>query len=135
VTVLQIERALNQEITTRLRAECWPVIALPVPNGIWLPAQSEAERTLVARIVKRMKDTGMLLPGAPDLVIVWRDGALLCELKTAAGRPSAEQRDMARVAGLLGIRYAIVRSWEQLAALLRSYGLRPHFDGWPEAAE
>src|SRR5262245_49944545 len=77
VSYAQIERALQAELMLRLRAGAWPIIALPIPNGIWLPARSEGERALVARLIARMKANGMLLPGAPDLVLLWADGCAL----------------------------------------------------------
>jgi hypothetical protein len=62
---LQAEGTLQREVAWRLKA--MPMVALPIPNGLWIPARTEAERSLVARIVARMKADGMLLPGAPDL--------------------------------------------------------------------
>ena len=58
----QIERNLQSEILYRLNR--YPVVAIPVPNGIWLPARSEAEKGIVKRLIARMKTDGMLVPGA-----------------------------------------------------------------------
>jgi hypothetical protein len=48
---LQAEHTLQQEIAWRLKA--MPMVALPIPNGLWIPARTEAERSLVARIIAR----------------------------------------------------------------------------------
>lgn len=133
VVSAQLERALQQEITLRLRAEGWPVLALPIPNGMWIPARSEAERGLVARVVSQMKPAGLLLPGAPDLVLLWAEGAALVELKRPAsrdllrkrakGRPTEAQLGMAAQAAELGIRHAFVTSWDELRARLVEWGI------------
>jgi hypothetical protein len=132
--VNQAERSLQQEVVLRLKA--WPVIALPIPNGIWLPARSEQERTLVARVIRRMKETGMLTPGAPDLVLALRGGGVaLVELKrpesrtllgkVPAGRMSDAQKEMQMRAEGLGIAYCCVTSWEELRQRLLEWGLSP----------
>jgi hypothetical protein len=51
------------------------VVAISSVNGMWIPSHNERERTLVARIVARMKSDGMLVPGAPDLVLISAKGA------------------------------------------------------------
>jgi len=41
----QHERSLQSEILYRLNR--YPVVAIPVPNGIWVPARGEAEEDIV----------------------------------------------------------------------------------------
>ena len=41
----QAERTLQSEILYRLNR--YPVVAIPVPNGIWVPARGEAEEDIV----------------------------------------------------------------------------------------
>jgi hypothetical protein len=129
----QEERALQAEIMLRLSSRTWPVIALPIPNGIYLPAHNEAERAIVVRIVNRMKSDGMMTVGAPDLVILWRAGGALVELKrprsrdllgrlTPAGRPSAAQSELAERARRLGINHAFISSWDELRQRLGEWG-------------
>jgi hypothetical protein len=113
----------------RFRAGAWPVIALPIPNGLWLLARSEGERALAARLIARMKVDGMLLPGAPDLVLLWAGGEAMVELKRPksrdllgatrpAGRPSKAQVSIATHAAELGIRHAYCSSWNDLRSRL-----------------
>lgn len=127
----QAERALNAEVMLRLRA--WPVIAFGIPNGIYMPARTEAERSLVARIINRMKADGQLTPGAPDLVCLWRGGGAAIELKRPrardlfgvtqrAGRPSAPQMDLAERAAQLGIHHAFCDSWDSVRDRLIEWG-------------
>ena len=80
----QLERNLQTEILYRLAR--YPVVAVPVPNGIWLPAHNEAERAVVARLMARMKTDGMLVPGAPDLILMGEQRAVCVELKRSASR-------------------------------------------------
>lgn len=126
----QIERALQQEVMLRLRA--WPVIALPIPNSIWIPTRTAQERTLAARIVSQMKNAGQLVPGAPDLAIFWPGGGGMVELKrpktkgllgtTPEGRPSDTQIAMAERAASLGINHAYCTSWPDVKERLETWG-------------
>ncbi len=129
----QTERALQSEVMLRLRAAGLPVIALPVPNSIYFPARSDAERSIIARVVSQMKAAGLLLPGSPDLVLFWRGGGGMIELKrgasrdllgkrTPAGRPSEAQLDMAERAAGIGVPYAFCTSWEAVRDRLGEWG-------------
>ena len=120
----QAERALQSEVMLRLRAGAWPVIALPIPNSIYFPARSDSERSMIGRVINQMKNAGMLVPGAPDLVCLWRGGGAAIELKRPksrdllkarpAGRPSDVQIEFAERAALLGIHHAYCDCWEQV---------------------
>ena len=118
----QIERALQTEIAYRLKA--YPVVSVPVPNGIFLPSRSPAEQAVVARIVNRMKTDGMLLPGSPDLCILGAKGGLYCELKREKsrdlfttrpkGRLSPEQKDFRDRCAAAGVKYLVASSWSEI---------------------
>jgi len=122
----QLERGLQTEILYRLNR--YPVVAIPVPNGIWLPAHNEAERVVVARLMARMKSDGMLLPGAPDLVIAGERRAVCVELKRSAsrdlfgrrprGRLSPEQRAFRDRCIEAGVEYTVASSWEDIEYIL-----------------
>jgi hypothetical protein len=122
----QLERSLQSEILYRLNR--YPVVAIPVPNGIWLPAHNEAERTVVARLMARMKTDGMLTPGAPDLVIAGERRAVMCEIKRPAsrdlfgrkprGRLSPEQKAFEQRCIDCGVEYIVASSWGDIAAVL-----------------
>jgi len=122
----QLERTLQQEILYRLAR--YPVVAVPVPNGIWLPAHNEAERTVVARLMARMKSDGMLVPGAPDLVLMGERRAVCVELKRSAsrdlfgrkpkGRLSPEQKAFEQRCIDCGVEYIVADCWEHVEAIL-----------------
>ena len=122
----QIERGLQSEILYRLAR--YPVVAVPVPNGIWLPAHNEAERAVVARLMARMKTDGMLVPGAPDLVLIGEKGALCVELKREAsrdlftkrpkGRLSPEQKAFQQRCVDCGVEYIVASSWDDVQCML-----------------
>jgi len=122
----QLERSLQTEILYRLAR--YPVVACAVPNGIFLPAHNEAERVLVRRIVARMRDDGMLTPGAPDLVIAGERRAVMVELKRPAsrdlfgrkpkGRLSPEQKTFQQRCVDVGVEYIVAECWEDIAAVL-----------------
>lgn len=129
----QVERALQSECMLRLRAGGWPVLALPIPNGVWIPARDEAEKAIVARIIARMKADGLLLPGAFDLSLHWRGGGGIIDLKrpasrdllgkrAPAGKPTVEQLDLAERAQRYGINYAFCTGWEDMRDRLREWG-------------
>ena len=129
--MIQAERMLQQEIAWRLKA--LPLVALPIPNGLWIPARTEAERSLVARIIARMKADGMLLPGAPDLVLLWPSGGAVIELKRPktrdllgtrpAGRATDNQRWFAERCAEVGVHHAYCTSWDELKARLDKWGV------------
>ena len=128
----QIERALQQEIALRLKMA--GVLFVPVPNGVWLPAHTPAERELVKRIIHQMKQQGSLVPGAPD-GIVMRDGKAGCiefkreaavdvlGHKTPAGKSSDEQKEFRARAEEAGVPYAICSNWEDVRNCLTEWGM------------
>ncbi len=130
--MIQEERYLQAEIMTRLTGPQSPVIAIPIPNSVYIPAHSESERRIVARIVSRMKTDGMLLPGAPDFVVLWNNGCGVIELKRAAGRsllgkhpagrPSDAQKEFAALCSEHGVRHVYAHSWDEVQAALREWG-------------
>ena len=97
----QHERSLQSEILYRLNR--YPVVTIPVPNGIWLPSRSEAEKGIVKRLIARMKTDGMLVPGAPDLVLLGEKGALCVELKREPSRDLFGAPEGPPVAGAEGV--------------------------------
>lgn len=125
------ERLLQREIMMRLKA--WPVIAIPVPNQIYWPARTDAERAVIGRVIHMMKNSGQIVPGAPDLAIFFRGGGAMVELKRpktktlfgsrAAGRPSDNQVEMAARAQRLGVHHAFCTSWDELAERLAEWGV------------
>lgn len=128
------ERALQTEIVLRLKA--WPVIAIPIPNSIYFPARTEAERSIISRVIHQMKAAGQILPGAPDLVLCLKGGSVaLIEIKrpaaktllgkTPAGRPSETQIAIEARATELGIAHAYVTSWEEMRNRLIQWGVSP----------
>lgn len=130
---VQAERILQAEVMLRLRAAAVPVIALPIPNGIWIPARTAIERGLVARIIARMKTDGMLRPGACDIALLWSDGCGCLELKAPArrdllgarqpaGRPSESQREFAAECAALGVKHAYCDSWDAVRTTLAGWG-------------
>ena len=122
----QLERSLQSEILYRLNR--YPVVAIPIPNGIWLPSHNEAEKAVVARLMARMKTDGMLLPGAPDLVLLGEQGAVCVELKRSAsrdlfgrrprGRLSPEQKAFQQRCVNCGVEYLVASSWEDIEYIL-----------------
>jgi len=122
----QLERTLQTELLYRLAR--YPVVACSIPNGIYLPAHTEEERVLVRRIVARMRNDGMLTPGAPDLVIMGEKRAVCVELKRPVsrdlfgrkprGRLSPEQRAFRDRCVDCGVEYLVADCWEDVEAVL-----------------
>ena len=127
----QYERTLQTEIMWR--ANRLPLIVAPIPNGIWIPTRDDAEKALVGRIVNRLKNDGMLLPGVADLSVVWRGGGGFVELKRPAskdlfgvrkpaGRSSDPQKEFADKCQRLGVNHAICQTWDEVRDRLREWG-------------
>jgi len=122
----QLERSLQTEILYRLAR--YPVVAIAVPNGIFLPARTEEERVLVRRIVARMRDDGMLTPGAPDLCIAGKKRCVMVELKREhsrdlfmrrpRGRLSPEQKMFKQRCVDAGVEYLVAYCWEDVQVIL-----------------
>ena len=121
-----LERSLQTEVLYRLNR--YPVVAVPVPNGLYVPAHNEREQAVVARIVNRMKTDGMLTPGAPDLVLAGAKGCLMIELKRPVsrdlfgrrpkGRLSPEQKDFRDRCERAGVRYVVAYDWADVEGSL-----------------
>lgn len=142
----QYERTLQQEIIWRTNR--LPIKVAPIPNGIWIPSRSigdircpncsfefeaPGQEKLVARIINRLKTDGMLVPGLPDLAVIWHGGGGFLELKrpaskdlfgvrTPAGRPSDTQKQFAEECGRLGVNHAFCSTWEETRDRLRQWG-------------
>jgi hypothetical protein len=128
---VQAERSLQEEFLWRLKS--YPVLPFVTPNGLYIPCRSDDERRIRARLIARMRADGMLLPGAPDLVLMWRDGAAVIETKRpgfrdifgyhAPGTPSEDQARFAERARALGLRHAYCSTWHQLEDRLLDWGV------------
>ena len=120
----QAERFLQREVMIRLRHAPLDALVIGSTNGIFIPARTAAEKVLARRVVHQMKLDGMLTPGAPDLLFLWRDGCGGIELKRPAstrlfdkrpkGRASPEQLAFKARCFELGVPYAICDSWESV---------------------
>lgn len=128
---VQYERTLQQEIMWRTKR--LPMIVAPIPNGIWIPARTDAEKEIVARIINRLKTDGMLVPGLPDLAVIWRGGGGFLELKrpalkdlfgtrSPAGRLSGEQKELAARCLNIGINYGVAQTWQQVETIFQQWG-------------
>lgn len=124
--MIQLEKTLQQEVILRLLR--YPVVPVVVPNSIYFPARTEAERAIIARVVSQMKNTGMLTPGAPDLILMGEKGALCVELKREhsrdlfmkrpRGRLSPEQKMFKQRCVDAGVEYVVAYCWEDVQAVL-----------------
>jgi hypothetical protein len=124
--MIQLEKTLQQEVLLRLRL--YPVIPVVVPNSIYFPARTEAERSIISRVVSQMKNDGMLVPGSPDLILLGERGGLCVELKRPAsrdlfgrrpkGRLSPEQRAFRDRCVDVGVEYLVAECWEDVQCRL-----------------
>jgi hypothetical protein len=130
--MIQIERALHEEIALRVKAIKPACLLLPIPNGVYLPTRDDKEKRIAQRLIARMKEEGQLYPGAPDYVCLWDDGSGVIELKreaqrtllgpVPAGRPSPAQRALEAQCAALGIQHRYCHSWDETHAALRDWG-------------
>jgi|SRR5262245_14744823 len=133
----QIERVLQQECMIRLHSAAvrgeLRAIYYPIPNGVFLPARTNVERTLAARIVHQLKIQGGMVPGAPDLVFLARHGSAGIELKRPTakllfetrrrGTLSKEQREQRDRFEAMGVHWAVCTSWEEVSEALVDWGM------------
>lgn len=132
---MQIERALQAEVMLRIQHAPVDALVIPIPNGVWLPARTEQEKSLVARLIARMKADGQLVPGAADLLVLARDFAGAIELKrpagktllgkTPRGRASVAQLTFQARCAAAGVPYAICTSWAEVRDTLIAWRRLP----------
>jgi hypothetical protein len=129
--LIQAERILHEEVMLRLQSLRPRCVVVPIPNGAWFPARTPSERSLIARLVARMKAEGQMLPGAADLLCLWEDGSGAIELKRPAehsllgkrpaGRPSDAQKEFAALCAMHGVRHVYATSWDEVHAALADW--------------
>jgi hypothetical protein len=137
----QAERILQREVMARLRHAPLAAIVVPSPNGIFIPARTQAEQTLARRVVHQLKLDGQLLPGAPDLLILWDEGCGCIELKRPqnkrlfdkqrAGTLSEAQIEFRARCDYLRINYTVCQSWAEVRDTLKAWGRLPF--SWQDA--
>jgi hypothetical protein len=142
----QYERALQQECLQRARF--LPLKMTSNLNGIWIPPReggevecphchavfvSPEQKQLVARIINRLKTDGLMIPGTPDLTVVWPNGGGFIELKrpaskdlfgvrAPAGRLSDVQRLYADDCQRLRINHGVAHTWDDVRMHLQTWG-------------
>ncbi len=133
----QAERVLHQEIALHLtmaeRAGRLRAVWHSPPNGLYIPARTAAERSLVARLVRQMKDRGQMTPGVPDLCFAWSTGSGFVELKreaektllrrVPAGQLSEAQKTFRDKCAALSIHWIVASTWVEVEAALTSWGV------------
>jgi hypothetical protein len=145
----QYERTLQQEVMWR--ANRLPLKITSNLNGMWIPTRDSADvecphchavfaspdqKQLVARIINRLKTDGMLVPGTPDLSVIWPGGGGFIELKrpaskdlfgvrAPAGRPTDLQKQFAEDCRRLSINHAYASTWDEVRTHLQTWGAIP----------
>jgi hypothetical protein len=130
--MIRAEAALHEEIMLRLRPVQPDCVIVPVPNGAFFPSHTPAERSIINRLIARMKDEGQMLPGAADLLVLWETGSGAIELKRpaertllgkkSAGRPSDAQKEFAALCVAHGVQHVYAHSWDEVRAALAAWG-------------
>lgn len=103
------------------RLNSCPVVTISVPNSIYFPARSQAERDIISRVVSQMKSTGQITVGAPDLCVASAKGCVFIELKRPRtkdlftvrpkGRLSDDQKIFQARCTAAGVRYVVAYDW------------------------
>ena len=93
-----------------------------------MPARTDAEKAIVARVINRMKADGQLVPGSPDALVLGARGSLCLELKRPAsrdlfgrkprGRLSPEQKAFQQRCAEAGVRYLVAYDWADVECSL-----------------
>lgn len=110
-----------------LHRAVWQYLQLALPDDAvaFHPANGEARNPVTAA---RLKGMGVV-PGVPDLVLIWKGRAIGIELKTARGRVSPSQKAMAERWTLAGGLYHVCRSVEDVEEFLACCGVPLHASG------
>jgi len=105
-----LQRAVVAYLNAALPADAWFTAINPVP------AKSKA----VAGLSKAMG----LVPGVPDLVILWHGETLWVELKSRTGWTNAVQRACMLAIADAGAEIAVCRDIDEVAAALEGFGMK-----------
>jgi hypothetical protein len=101
----------------------WPrVFYFAIPNGAALCGSNDpAGRVRAKREIAKLKITG-LVPGVPDLMLMWDGGCGMLEIKSDSGRLSPEQKEIGRRLLAIGHRVEVCRSLTDLEQILDMWG-------------
>jgi hypothetical protein len=108
-----LESPIQRAILEAIWAGYPQVTVFAVPNGGYI---------MEPRIVAKLKWLG-LLPGVPDLCLVWPGDWGMIEVKSEDGTLSDAQRDLHPILRSLGVRLAICRSVADLIQTLTEWAV------------
>jgi hypothetical protein len=113
---LKPESMLSVDVACRLKAHSLTGDL----RAVWFKVPNEGKRTpAVAAILKAM---GMI-PGVWDFVFLWQDGSGVIELKAGRNKLTGAQADFAHWCDLEGVRKAEARSYREVEAVLKEWGI------------
>ena len=102
-----------------MMSEKYGFVFFSVPNEAAMKGRKGKALYALIRWLKKM---GMM-PGASDLVIGWRSRMFCMEVKTDQGKMSVKQRLFRDWVETAQIPYRVVRSVEEAALAMRSWGI------------
>ena len=109
----QPEAGLQAAILELVRLRHPQALIFSIPNGGFV---------LEPRIVAKLKWQG-LVPGVPDLCVIWPDGHGWLEVKSEGGRLSAVQSTIQSMMRAMGQRVAVVRSVLDVMETFATWGV------------
>ena len=124
--MVQAERILQTEVMLKMRTQYPELIVAVIPNGTWFGG---VDRERVKFTLHKMKQSGMLTPGAADLVVAGQGRAAFIELKVprsrdllgkvrAQGTLNPDQRAFRDRCEACGVPYFVARSWEDVESAI-----------------
>lgn len=121
------KRAKPRDLESPIQRAIIAYLGYALPGAIVHHSQNEFGMSGdgIARQIAKAKHNGML-PGFPDLVVFSAHGVALVEVKAPKGRLTDMQADLADRFLDMGHNYATVRSVDDMAAALATWG-------WPNA--
>jgi hypothetical protein len=114
------EKLLHIEIVQRLL----PLTLDEKLQALWFHPANEAikskEHGIGFNIMLKMMGK---IPGVPDLVFMWKNGAGFIELKSAKGKLTESQEFFQRWCKNYDIPFEIAKSWEEVENILRKWNV------------
>lgn len=111
---VQHERILQIHAVSYIRSALPHVLIAHCPNG--------GSRN--PREAENLRKMGVLR-GFPDLMLFWRTGFGVIEMKSGTGKLSDHQREVLDRIGACGVHTAVCNSLQQVEETLRGWGLTP----------
>jgi len=110
-----VEGPIHRSVIAYLRAMLPGAVIHHSPNEVGVKGRD------IARAIAKAKHNGMLV-GFPDIIVIWRGHVWTFEVKAPGNYPTAEQTEVGEMIRAQGVKWAVVRSIDDVALYVAAWG-------------